>query len=86
MIFTIQDKDESLLDYVATVTTRHVAGELIAELEEQDKAAGEYRPDRYIVKPRRICWSAVSKICGNVKNSVCMLDDPEHDCPTRKGK
>ena len=86
MIYTIQDKDEGRLDYIATTTTTKAAQELIADLEEQDLAAGEYRPDRYIVKERRICWGAASRTCGNVKNSVCMLDNIERDCPARKGK
>lgn len=86
MIYTIQDREESWLDYIATATTTQAADTLVKELEDQDRESGEYVEGRYIVKQRRICWGEASKTCGNVKNSVCMLDNIERDCPARKRK
>lgn len=81
MLFTVQDKREDPLHYVASFTTKPAAQKLISELEDQDRKDGVYVPDNYIIKRRGLCYSDLSRTCGNCTNCICMLDDPAKDCP-----
>lgn len=86
MIYTIQDKEEGWLDYVATATTTQAADSLVKELEDQDREMDQYDPDRYIIKKRGLCYADASHTCGYVNNCICMLEEPYTQCPARKRK
>lgn len=83
MIFTVQDREEDKLKYIATVTSRLAAEDLVKMLHEQDAADGCLDPDRYLIKKRGLCYSETSKTCGMCTNCVCMADDWETQCPAK---
>lgn len=86
MLYIIQDKREADNSLVVTATTSKMAKEIIRELEEIDRKDGVYEPNMYIARRRGICYNQASQWCGNCVKSICMLENPEKDCPKSRRK
>lgn len=89
MVFVIQDKEEGKKTYIASRPTMLEAMELVTVLKDIDRENGEPTLDRYTIEQREYCYSSYSEKCGNVKEGICMLEDPGTECPlavARKGK
>ena len=81
MIYIIQDKYEDPNKYIASFTTQAAAEVLLRELEEQDKADNCWEADKYRISRHGICYNDFSKECGHCTNCICMLENPDIDCP-----
>ena len=89
MVFIIQDKEEGKKTYIASRPTMLEAVQLVTVLKDIDRENGEPTLDRYTIEQREYCYSSYSEKCGNVKEGICMLEDPGTECPlakARKGK
>lgn len=84
MIYIVQDTEEDDMIYIASYTTEEAALMAVSELEAQDIEDRTYRPGRYKVSRHGICYSNYARKCGHCTNSICMLKNPDIDCPKIK--
>lgn len=80
-VYIIQDRHEPWNRYAATRATERDARELVRELEDFDRDDGVYEPDRYTVKKRAYCYNDYAEKCGYGHLGICMLENPDIDCP-----
>ena len=80
-VYIIQDKFEDKKQYCASRTTLEDARQLVKELEDFDWEEGDYVEGRYTIELRGYCYNNYAEKCGNCTNGICMLKDPDVNCP-----
>ena len=80
-VYVIQDKYHDPLTYIVSAGSMRSAVQLRLELEDIDRSDNVYEPDKYRIEKREYCYSDYSGKCGAGYKGVCMLPDPEKDCP-----
>lgn len=85
-VYVIQDKYQDPLTYIVSAGSMRPAVQIRLELEDIDRLDNVYEPDRYRIAKREYCYSDYSEKCGAGYKGICMLPDPEKDCPALRQK
>ena len=86
MLYVIQDTKDDPLKYICSYPQKELAEIQVKELLVDDAADGCIEKDRYRITERETCFADISESCGFCTFCICMADDPETQCPARKGK
>ena len=85
-VYIIQEKYMDPLVYIVSAGSMRDAVRLRLELEDIDRMDNAWEPDKYRISKREYCYSDYSMKCGACHKGICMLENPDKDCPARKQK
>jgi hypothetical protein len=80
-VYIIQDILEDENHYIASRAALEDAQKLVGELEEFDMEEDSFLPNRYKIRERGYCYNDYSEKCGHCMTGICMLQNPDIDCP-----
>lgn len=83
-VYVIQDKYDDPLTYIASAGSMNMAVLIRLDLEDLDRQDNAYEPDKYRISKHEYCYSGYTEKCGACYKGICMLADPEKDCPAVK--